>query len=391
VLGAAAVLWIAARTVLRAFAVGSDDLTTTLQDSRFFVFYFLIAACGLAVVIHQYLSLKTQRSVALISISSIVCVLALGAWRYDFLDRPEPQVDRARFDPDLVTLSLDPVPVDQPERITKGSRQAPSTYLRWYYLVRASGAPTSSYVVPTRTRSTLRFAERDEVTSQLRATRAVVSRADPEAGVERQRAMIDALQPVAWSNLESTAGYIRVAAALVDVPEAWYRAHEGLASTFTGEVTLAAYAFEVTGTMPLKPAAGYRRGSKRADVTSVRIRDNGDAEVVLRELSVVPPARSRWWFVSGQYLLVNERTREVLFPNATDTREILNSDWLRQDLPYLALRRCVLVFRSPPGPARPVIDAAWLAQAVLVRVEPVSLGAFTKPLKVDNFVLPPLR
>jgi hypothetical protein len=386
-LGASVALRIAAQTVLLP---SSDALTPTLRESQVLVFYFLVAACGLAVVVHQYLSLKTVRSVALISIASVACLLTNVAWRHDFLARPELQVDRARFDPDLVTLSLDPVPEDPPEHITRGPRQAPITYIRWYYLLPASGAPTNSFVVPTRTRGTLRFADGAEVASELRATSSVASRSHPGAGVERQRAMLGALKPVAWSNLGSTSG-VGVAAALVQVAEAWYRTHQGLASTFTGEVTLAAYAFEITGTMPLKAAAGYRRSSKQADVTSVMFRDNGDAQVVLRELSVERPGKSHWWSTSGQYLLVNQKTREVLFPDTAEVRQALSWDWLGQALPYLKLSRCVLVFRSPPEQKRLVIDEAWLAQAVLVRVEPVSLGSFTKPLKVDNFVLPPLR
>lgn len=70
---------------------------------------------------------------------------------------------------------------------------------------------------------------------------------------------------------------------------------------------------------------------------------------------------------------------------------MLGGIWPGQGLVELTVRRRLLTFKFPSGSGRPAIDTAWLAQAEIVRVEPVSLGSFTKPLQVDEFLLRPLR
>jgi hypothetical protein len=313
----------------------------------------------------------------------------MSVWRYDFLDRPEPAVDRARFDPDPIALSLDPTPVD-PQTIVKGPRDARARHQRIFGHLLVSGAPPGRIVVPTSTQGVLRLAEGVELTSEMYAARTLGSRGLSGRGFERQSAMLSALGPLAWSNLDSTPG-IEVAAALADVPDTTYRAHQGMAGTYVAEVTLSAYAFETTGSMGVHPGAGYRRSPKGADIAGVRFRDNGDCEVTLREVSLSGPVTGNWWSTSGQYFLVNRTTKEALFPDRDYNAQVYSGNWLGQGLSYLTLTRRVLTFKFPPGSERPAIDAAWLARAELVRVEPVSLGVFTKPLRVDEFVLRPLR
>lgn len=374
------------RPLSQAFASTDDVWPTTLTTSRFLVFYALIVACGVAVVVHQYVSQKTRRSFILVPIALAVCLLAVNAWPYDFVVRSEPPVDRARFNPDPVTVSLDPTPVD-PQPISKGLQGARVGHQRLFGLLLASGVPDGRFVAPATVRGALKLADGVEFTSEPHAIPSLGPRTLTSDRRQRERAMLSALGPLAWSNLESRRGSA-VAPALVDVPDTAYRTYQGMAGTYAAEVTFTAYAFETTGTMPVRAGVGYRHGPKGADIASVRFRANGDVEVMFREVSLSQGTVASWWVATGQYILVNRTTREALFPAADSAREVLSA-WPGMGLIYLRLGRRFLTFKFPSGSERPTMDAAWLAQAELVRVEPVSLGAFTKPLKVDRFLLEP--
>ena len=118
----------------------------------------LIVACGLAVSVHQYLSQKTRRSLVLVPLALAVCLLAMSAWPYDFVARSEPPVDRARFNPDPVAVSLDPTPVD-PQPIAKGPRNARVRHQRLFGLLLASGVPDGRFVAPATVRGVLKLAD----------------------------------------------------------------------------------------------------------------------------------------------------------------------------------------------------------------------------------------
>jgi len=105
-------------------------------------------------------------------------------------------------------------------------------------------------------------------------------------------------------------------------------------------------------------------------------------QVVLREVTVVnaTSARSR---MEGQYVLRNRARRQVFFPIAIAVPAAWNPMFFSLGR-QLRVLHTVLHVRLPG-----IIDDSWLAGADLVRIEPVYLGQFTAPLRVDNFVLPP--
>lgn len=386
-IGMAAIRSIVSSTVLQPLSVAYDTLTPTLGDSRFLVLFTLVSVCGLAVVVHQYLSLRTSRTIALIPPALILCVAAIGSWPFDFLDRPERPVDRAQVNPNAITLSLNPAPLESQE-VVKGPNNARVRYLRLFGQVIASGVPSGTFVAPTAIKGVLKLADGSEIEADEHSARPLGSRQVRTLGTERTRAMLSAIGPLSWSNLDSEPG-IGIAPALIDVPETTIRADRGTAGTFTAQVELTAYAFKITGTMAPKPGAGYRHGPKGAEVISVRFKPNGDAEVELREVSVAHPWWVSWWSSSGQYFLVNRAKSEALFPGSDRGSQVLNASWFEPAGAYLTVGRRTLTFKVPSGSERRPIDAAWLAQAEIVRVEPVSLGVFTRPLKVDRFLLEP--
>ncbi len=98
-----------------------------------------------------------------------------------------------------------------------------------------------------------------------------------------------------------------------------------------------------------------------------------------------------WDWRNGRYLLIHRLRKEAIFPALDVPTRVYDDNWLFGIDTYLAVGRRYLDVSADQGPDGPAIDAAWLSQAELVRVQSVSLGVFTKPLKVDNFVLPPLR
>jgi hypothetical protein len=184
-----------------------------------------------------------------------------------------------------------------------------------------------------------------------------------------------------------------IGAGLADVPETIYGSYAGRSGMYAAEVKLQAFRFETTCIMPLTGGAGCRTGSTRTDFIGVERTDRG-WRISLREISLRRDAIDIRWpgsldWRDGKYLVVNRTRKEALFPTLDVVSYVYVDNWLFGLDSYLAVGRRFLDLKASPEAGGPTIDAAWLAEAELVRVESVSLGVFTKPLKADEFYLRP--
>jgi len=293
------------------------------------------------------------------------------------LARPNMSVDRGALDPASVTLSLDPPAANiQPRRTFNGEGRQRSA-LRLFGGFTYAGLPEGVFLEPARVESRLRFGAGPEIVTRGE------SRMRPwneREALGSQDLMLHALGDGPWTSLSALQGH-GLEPVLAEVPEAAYSQHAREAGAYSAVVALDAYRYARWAEVPLRAGASCRLNPGRAVVRAVsRVLDG--YQVVLREATVVnaTSARSR---MEGQYVLRNRARRQVFFPFAIT----VPAAWNPMFFPLgnqLRVLHTVLYVRLPG-----IIDDSWLAGADLVRIEPVYLGQFTAPLRVDDFVLPP--
>ncbi len=364
------------------------ESTAGLQVSRFAVLYTLFIAFSLAAIVNQFLSLKTRRSVVLIAVGVVTSVVAMDMWRIDLTSRPQAQVDRSRIDPGQLAVSLRAGPLVS-QTIQLGSGAAPEESERIYGRLSSAGLPGSVITIPLSVRGTLTWPGEAGVSSAIRSDTAMGTRVVSRLSDDRNRAILAAIGPIAWSDVESASG-VQVASALIDVPASIAGRHHDEPATLSAEVTLEAIAFHTAGATPVVPGASYRRSPRTARITEITFEQNR-CVITLRDVSLAADRQYNWRASEGQYLLVNRTTNEALFPDQTTDWPVFVAAWATGLGPHLSIVHEQLRFAPPPSLNGRPIDAAWLAKAELIRVEPESLGVFTKRLTVDRLHLSPPR
>ncbi len=372
----------------QAFALRSDEFSSTLQASRSEVLCLSFIAWGFAVVLHQYLTFQRVRSLILVPVAVVASVATMNLWHVDFRDRPLPLVDRSRVDPERVELWVNPGSVTWQD-VSLVQRSTSSTALRIWGQISMSGAPANLFFEPQKAHVTLSFPGRRDVVWGPHDIRAIGRRFPSRHSDDFDTAMLTAIGPFAWTNLDWTQGP-GLAAALIDVPESVARQVQGSHGTYSAEVTFNAIGFETAGVMALRSGASYLRSPRGAMILKVSLsRDR--CVISLRETSVQTWSPSDTSRLAGRYVLVNTTRKEALLPEDTYTADVLDGNWLNLYEASLRVTHANVTFVYHPAWNGPVIDAAWLSQAELVRVEPVSLGVFAKKLTIDDFVLPARR
>ncbi len=162
---------------------------------------------------------------------------------------------------------------------------------------------------------------------------------------------------------------------LLDLQEARFQASQGVSGTFRGTLTLEAQHVVADNAVPLRAGASTRFNGEGLTVV--------DAPLLADHLATVrlAQARVRTAPLPNNLLVVrNRRTGEAFIPLATGGSAnpfgVLPND--------LRVTRMVLYAPSTAVP----IDARWLADAELMMATLQSAGTFTKPLVVEEFVLP---
>lgn len=342
---------------------------------------------GVAVVVHQYLTRRTRRSVAFAFAGIVVVVLAAFFWPWPLLgERGQAPLN---IDPTSVTLSIDPRKTWISDAVSfRGGRTAKKQVAaRLEVLGLAPGHVATVELV--RSRLTLR----DGTTV---ASLGGVATVRPEADSSKPATLRAFEHAVAPARLFWPEGFrYNFWPVLVRIDDLFgrYRKEEGVCSA---ELDLRLTRPVVVAEMPLQKGSRYDDGSFHTVVVDVLRRSDG-CVIVLRESWPILLLAERGP-ADAQYILHNRSRGEAflaasmsygLFGGSISGLPWRNFELSRQ--PKLAIRYDQLRFpvEGEPTPDSPPIDEAWLAGAALLRVESKPAGRLTKQVRVDPFVLDP--
>jgi hypothetical protein len=377
-LGFAVVMWAHLFWMFRSEMHGFGP-SDALLDSRLVVVDLIVILGGVALVVHQYATRRSERTGIGVALVGAIVLGTLCAWPW--LVIPQPRLAAAAPE---VSESLQPHWETPPHLGPQGLLQSKST-LRIGREVRITGAPAGI------------IAEVQQVHSQLRRDGAVVldqtfapsDRHDtPVAAMEHALGGIRVFNPYAYSKGAS----VPLLVLRPDLEQQTKHADFRLQS----ELELALSRYEITGEMPLQKGAALARGSDRDEILGWRLQDSEKVEVSLwwrhlpllfapnplGEVTSLERGRGR----NVAYLLVNRKRGEALLPSTPFNSFPQIGGWWHR----FQSQASKLSFDSNHGGGDrrwPVLDAAWLADATLVRLDRVPVAQCKRTVRDEAFYL----
>ena len=171
---------------------------------------------------------------------------------------------------------------------------------------------------------------------------------------------------------------------LIEIWEDDYKSHADSSAVLSADVDFVVQQDVITS-IRLEPGAHYDGGSDHAEILQVTTSTNR----VTIEL-----AESRHRLVhdhgkSRRYVLHNPSKREALLGEEHNFYQSDFSVWsflppMAYFPPVLKVSRPTLLFELPGDSP---VDQEWFENAELVRIEPVTLGRFSKSIRLDDFVM----
>ena len=153
--------------------------------------------------------------------------------------------------------------------------------------------------------------------------------------------------------------------------------------------------YEVRFELPLEPGATFSSGSNRVVVTDV-LRQSEGCLVVLREsfVDLLLDPRPGAWRHDGRsaYAFVNRKRQEAVLAQGfalPSGSRMLGSFVTSSEPDVFTIRRVQVRPEAPERsrPDAPRLDAAWLADATLVRLDSVYAGRVSASLRIEGFKL----
>lgn len=230
------------------------------------------------------------------------------------------------------------------------------------------------------------------VTTEIRyAALPAIRWSGPTALVQSERAPTEGGDAGPWRSLRLALGDVSLAAPLpwthltpvADVTETELRSHSVASGQLKSDVTMLAYKYEVVAAAPLAAGAGFRCDRRAGRIVSVTGLNPGARVEVRETLLDGPPPLAQGDFGATRYLLRNSARRQAvpLTWAANDGFEATVG------ITATSVKAARGVLETADSAARLGIDAAWLAGAELVLVEPRLLGMLTRPLVIDGVML----
>jgi hypothetical protein len=222
-----------------------------------------------------------------------------------------------------------------------------------------------------------------------------ISWTGPSIELTGERAPKDDYEGPHWRSIRVALGGLDLAspgrarsfASVADIPEAEFYAHTLVPGRLKTDITLIAYRYEVTAAVPLTAGVSFSAAGRSARILSVTALNRG-VSIGLRETSLMVPPRRPGENDHGisWYILRNTAQRSAVPLMWIPVNRYMGTVGI--SAAGVTTMRGTLEVEIPPEFAQRFnLDAAWLAGAELVLVEPRPLGVLTLPLTVDNVVL----
>jgi hypothetical protein len=364
--------------------LGLVNTPASLTQSRSIVSSLILIGFGLVIVIGQYFTRRTARSIGLAIAGLVLSELAGQLWPWNFLKPTVVTVGDSQFHEAAIAvtgLSGRPYAYDVPSlRGGEPSKQVNGS-------VALTGCP-AGYVVriedihPTLKSADGRYLPLNPVQSN---SYSLVSAVDPDA-IEQAVGGI----PVVNRDNYNPGTFVTLCNLNADT----YARYDQVPLAYSAQLSCVAYRCTVSAELPLTKGARFVDGSDRETITNVLGQGDG-AEIQLQRQSVrllfaPTPDQDRAPYGINRsnviYVLLNRKRREAVQQkrdNAFDFSMFTGQNILN----HQPVRLTFGPDNNQPNAVFPTLDHAWLADAVLVRLQLTPVDQFTKTLSIPGFRL----
>lgn len=343
-----------------------------------------IVLCSVAIV-YQYLTRKTAHTIVLVCLTWITTLAVSSAWPVDFLKKAKVPVPKDILNGETVGIAVDYTgthyasdafsfrPAKTPKKNVQGS-------------LTVSGLPPGLVARVTSISAQLAYPDGKKLTSDVGS-----GSLSPMAGNLKRwdgGAVSHALGGIKVFNEEKRSSRFE---ALFEVEADSFSQYGGKKGTYTADVMLDVCRYKVTGVLPLHKKAHLDMGSEHVAVADV-LREPHGCQVLLsvKNVTLLFAADAQLDIASflpgGRnvlYVLRNQKRGQAFIPkeDQDSSSSFFNAPTgARLKITPLRVR---YVSESSDAP----LDEAWLADADLVRIEPVEVGVFSKSLRIEDFVM----
>ena len=333
---------------------------------------------GTAVVVHQYLTRRTRRSVVF-AICGLVASLAWsvsGAWW-------PPRRAEASTASASAALSLDPDSVFAVDALSLQTTATPRKKI--------SASADCARTAPAT------FCEIDEFRGALKYPDGAVVPVERARGFSLARVHKRPLEQALGGATVVTSGLVDLGTDLFEVEQTVYAQRGQSPALLEGKAAVTLKRYRVVATLPLRRGAFHAEGADRVTITDV-LRGPGTCQVLLLHrrlrllLSDQPDSAPS--FAAGllgpvSHVLVNAERRQAFVPEFMPSFNF--GETLSQMMPagqHVSHDPASLMFTSESRfEKRPKLDDAWLAGASLVLVAADPQGHASAPVAVPDFIL----
>ena len=367
-----------------------EQFGPTLMTARVILSWIVIILAGGGIVVHQYWTRKTIRSLILVA-GGAVLVLYTGQFsKWDIFAKAMPPVRPQVFNTDAVTVGLDSGSVGSSEqRIGRNMQRQ----IRGE--IQMKNIPKEFFLEPEIQNWHLQFGNKTFQSDS--------SWQDHRSNFENKPWYTDCLeanlQPVQVINsgLENstytTLQHNSESVALLKIGNKDYEQYAQTNGVYSATVQLNAYQYRLTHEFPLQKGARFDRGSEHVVISEI-LKESGGVTIHLRGSNLQLRLKGDYDHAAYNegfgpqrlcYLLCNRNRNEafMVYPargiQADGEQDVQCLKTWRRELHYTS--------NSENKKHLPTIDEAWLAGATLLRIETGEVGAVTKPVVVEQFVL----
>jgi hypothetical protein len=342
------------------------------------------------VVIHQYLTRKTRRSVVIIACA---LVLQAGAIRFVVGDPAAPptrMVDRAVVDPEKisVTIGLDALVSSAGRR---GASQHGQLLAKTSTYLKTAGQPASVMLRPVGIESEIVLPGFAPWRYSLEHHYGVLA-FDPTHGDDSLHLSIKAAlgESVLMRDDQRWPGLRAHRLLLTELPFDIYNRMASATGTFSANLTFMAFRYRVLAAIPVRPGQSFTLRSQHVSVVSVYRSDKpkGDRDSLRIGVRITSLQGFYSFWSGGYYLLRNVSRRQAVYLTP------FNDRWGSRNIPLGATGPFLNVATYPFGPmwkpsasGQSLFDDEWMKGAELVLVGTEDLGTLTRRVRVDNFSL----
>lgn len=379
--------------ILPTLVIALRWLLLGLASWNVVVFSVAAMAGAVATTAHQFLTLRTGRSIALAATALVAATVGAGLWRQMPEAGPSHQVDPSLLTAAAVRVELESTSWERVTRRRGGNREAG---WRLATIVNQTGEPDAILLTPDAIDATLLIANRhaarwtdSHASGLINSNTPATERSQPYRSLRAALGEVDLALPRHAQDPKYRVG-------LIEVGEDIHGRLEEEEGTVDATLTLRAFRYAVTARAPVSPGGRLLMPGFRATIHAVDLprsvlaiaAPREGVNLTLRDVKVTDTRPFGRWPPS-YFVMHNASRRQAVLMTTHTTKEFGATVGLLSR--YVTTGSFQLEFDPVLSVATFTVDEEWLRGAELLRLEPEDLGVVTRPLRIEGVKSPGVR